>query len=131
LLVPGIDYGPLYGLGAMTKGIAVRHDLYPNAILDPLFGPLGLKLWILVQEWLFVVYTVSADFMSALNHALEKLNVLRAPAGLTPIGMPVSVDEDWIGVGDQEKRGGQAVSIENGKGLLKLAPQSVVEGQGY
>ena len=75
-----------------------------------------------------MVYAVCTDFVSLLNHALEQLDVSLIPIGLAPIGVRVPIYEYRVCICNQEKRGGQAVLIENGKSLFKLASQSIVKG---
>jgi hypothetical protein len=69
------------------------------------------------------------NFMSRLNHAFEELDVALIPVGLIPFEVLESVFEDRICVGNQEERSPEAVLVEEGDRSLKLAPQSVVEGE--
>ena len=73
-----------------------------------------------------VVYAVSPNLVSPLNHALEELNVVLAPVGFTPVRVFDSVGMDRISVGNQEKCGRKTVLVEDRKGLFELTSQSVV-----
>src|ERR1700730_5059041 len=77
-----------------------------------------------------VMYAVSPDFVSSLNHALEELNVLLAPVCFTPVRVFDSVRMDRISVGNQEKCREKTVLVEDRDGLFELTSQSVVEGEG-
>src|ERR1700680_2803593 len=77
-----------------------------------------------------VVYAVSPNLVSPLNHALEELNVLLAPVSFTPVRVFDSVRMDRISVGNQEKCGRKTVLVEDRNGLFELTSQSVVEGEG-
>src|ERR1700731_4070223 len=77
-----------------------------------------------------VVYAVSPDFVSSLNHAIKQLDVPLAPVGFTPVRVSDSVRVDRISVGNQEKRGRKTVLVEDRNGLFELTSQSVVEGEG-
>jgi len=77
-----------------------------------------------------VVYAVSPDFVSSLNHAIKQPDVLVAPVRFTPVRMFDSVRMDRISVGNQEKCGGKTILVEDRNGLFELTSQSVVEGEG-
>ena len=72
----------------MTEWVAVRGYFDPEAVLNPFFRSLSFELRMLVERPQGVADAVGADFVSALNHALEELDILFVPAGLTPIRMP-------------------------------------------
>src|ERR1700730_14126366 len=77
-----------------------------------------------------VVYAVSPDFVSSLNHSIKEPDVLLAPVGFTPVRVFDSVRMDRISIGNQEKCGGKTVLVEDRDGLFELTSQSVVEGEG-
>jgi hypothetical protein len=73
-----------------------------------------------------VVYAMSPDFVSSLNHAIKELDVVLAPIGFTPVRVFDSVRLDRISVGNQEKCGGKTVLVEDRDGLFDLTQSSKV-----
>ncbi len=75
---------------------------------------------------------MTANFVTPLDHALEKLDVVCIPCDLAPVealALCPHIAEYGVNVGDQEKRGREIVSVKNWDGLLELASQSVIERQ--
>src|SRR6267378_7692691 len=85
LLVSRTDYGVLDGLSDVIKRVAVRRNFHPQPTLNPLLRSLSFALRVVIQKWMPVVYAVSPDFVSSLNHATKQLDVLVAPVRFTPV----------------------------------------------
>ena len=77
----------------------------------------------------FVPHRMTSNLMPPPNDALEKLNVLRIPFDFSPIRVFMPVDMNRRSVGRQKESSVKPQSVENGKGLFKLASQPVVEGE--
>src|SRR5229473_1845956 len=76
---------------------------------------------------------MTANFVTPLDHAFQKLDVVCIPCNLAPLETVVfcpSIREDGVSIGDQEKCGWKTVSVKDGDGLFKLASQSVVKREG-
>ncbi len=71
---------------------------------------------------------VAADFVPVSNQFFQHFNVIFAPINFPPI---IDVTRPTVVVrvliGNQEKCSLHAVAIEDGDGLFKLTPKSVIE----
>jgi hypothetical protein len=113
-----------------VERIAKGRDPRPNPIFNQPFGFSGFNVRLHGHLGRVMRDTVAADFMPVLNQLFQHGDVIFTPINFPPIiSMPEPTVMGRVLVGDQEKCGWNAVEVENGERLLKLAPKPVIEGK--
>jgi hypothetical protein len=72
----------------------------------------------------------ASNFMTSIDQFFQVCDVIFAPIDLPPIlFVPPPRFMCWFSIGNQEKCGGYAVTVENGNGIVELAPKPIVESE--
>jgi hypothetical protein len=117
------------GVRAVVR-IAKGCDLGLKPILDSILGVTGFGYRVGLHLVLVMSKTVATNFMTVFDHLFQVCDVAFAAIDFPPI---VFVDPRvmcWVLIGNQEKCGWYAVAVENGNGIVELAPKPIVESKG-
>jgi len=117
-------------LNSPVERVAERWNFRFHPRFDQSLGFRHFKLGVCHDPGSLMTHCVAANFVTMLDHAFEKLNVVCIPCDLAPIETAMfckPIREYGVGIGNQEKCGWKTVLVKDADGSFKLTSQSVIE----